>query len=215
MKKLEFRKWLMVLLTASGLIFSITAMGEEKENHSGSSKYCALILKKLAGPKATFSGKLYFFTTVRKTEYLEQPAGGYIYENPTSVSFGIRFTMPLIDQREKLQRLKDYLNRLKTAGNLLNQYLTLRREIEATEKFLTWQWARVCHGIEYKKQIWELQIELETKKETLKVLENQLCLAGVPKSWLDACYRERVIEIPLSPKPLGVPDCLNATNEGN
>jgi len=227
---LAFRKWLMVLLsqkgywfillaTASGLIFSIipqvaffsikTAMGEEKENHSGR-KYCALILKKLAGKKQTFGGKLYFFTTVRKTEYLEQPTGGYIYENPTSVSFGIRFMMPLIDQREKLQRLKDYLNRLNTARKLLSDYLTLRREIEAWEKYLLWRKKRVCYGIEYLTNFWRDTIDIETKKEELKALETQLCLLGIPKGWLDLCYKATIKEMPKYPYPAGVPQC-NAT----
>ena len=202
----------LILLTASVFMEKKTAMGKEiAQTHSGRI-YCLLILKKLAGKKQTFSGRLYFFTTLRKTEYLETPKGSYLAENPTSVVFGIRFTMPLLDQREKIQRLKDYLNRLNSARKLLSDYLTLRREIEAWEKYLTWRRQRVCYGIEYLTNLWRDNIDIETKKEELKVLETELCGLGIPKSWLDACYMATIRELPKSPKPLGVPKC-NQTKE--
>jgi len=204
---------ILFFITASGLIFSIkTAMGlEEKENHSGSSKYCALILKKLAGPKKTFGGKLYFFATARKTEYLETPTEGIYTENPTSISFGVRFTLPLLDQKERIDRLRDYISRLDRARKLLSDYLTLRREIEAMEKNLLWRKKRVCAGVEYLKDLWRDTIDIETKKEELKAIEVELCSLGIPKVWLDLCYKATIKEIPKYPYPAGVPNCLNAT----
>ncbi len=131
-------------------------------------------------------------------------------ENPTSVSFGIRFTMPLIDEREKIQRIRDYLNRLNQARKLLSDYLSLRREIEAWEKYLLWRQKRVCAGVEYLTNLWRDTIDIETKKEELKALETELCALGVPKVWLDLCYRATIKEFPKYTYPVGVPKC-NAT----
>ena len=206
------RKWILVLiLTASGLFYGVRpATGQNLKNHSGRA-YCLLILKKLAGKKQTFSGKLYFFTTLRKTEYLENPPSGVYVENPTSVVFGIRFTMPLLDEKERIDRLKDYLNRLNNARKLLSDYLTLRREIEAWEKYLLWRKKRVCYGIEYLTNLWRDNIDVETKKEELKALETELCALGIPKTWLDACYMATIREMPKAIYPVGVPKCQNAT----
>ena len=186
-------------------------MGKEiTQNHSGRT-YCFLILKKLAGKKQAFSGRLYFFTTLRKTEYLENPPEGVYIENPTSITFGVRFTMPLLDEREKIQRLKDYLSRLNNARKLLSDYLKLRREIEAWEKYLLWRKQRVCYGVEYLKDLWRDTIDIETKKEELKILETELCALGIPKTWLDACYLSHIREMPKYSYPAGVPKCQNAT----
>jgi len=204
------RKWIVLLLTAS-VFFSIkTAMGKDTGTHSGKT-YCLLILRKLAGPKKTFGGKLYFFATARKTEYLEAPPEGVYTENPTSVSFGIRFTLPLLDQKERIDRLRDYISRLDRARKLLSNYLTLRREIEAWEKYLLWRKKRVCAGVEYLTNLWRDAIDVETKKEELKALEVELCSLGIPKAWLDKCYMSQVVEFPKYPYPAGVPKCQNAT----
>ena len=199
-----------ILLTASVLIIGLTHGGEVSNGTNGGRVYCYLILKKLAGEKQTFGGKLYFFTTVRKTEYLESPPNGVYVENPTSVSFGLRFTLPLLDQRERIDRLKDYLSRLNNARKLLSDYLTLRREIEAWEKYLLWRKKRVCAGVEYLKDLWRDSIDIEVKKEELKVLETEFCSLGIPHGWLDKCYMATIKEFPKYPYPVEVPQC-NAT----
>jgi len=168
--------------------------------------YCYLILQKLAGPQKTFDGKLYLFASAQKTEYFDT-AGDLIIENPTSVSVGVKFELPLIDQKEELERLKDYQQRLSTARELLSNYLTLRREIEAWEKYLLWRKKRVCAGVEYLKDLWRDNIDIEIKKEELKALEVELCALGIPKEWLNSCYKATIRECSKYPYPVGVPSC--------
>jgi hypothetical protein len=204
-----------ILLTASVLLIWLTFGGNYGEKNTAGfdiSKnaeglnYCYLILQKLAGPRKTFDGRLYLFASAQKNEYLENPTGA-VLENPTSVSVGIRFELPIIDQKEELERLKDYLNRLNSARELLSNYLTLRREVEAWEKYLLWRKKRVCAGVEYLKDLWRNNIDIEIKKEELKALEVQLCVLGVPKCWLDRCYFSTIKEKPKYPYPAGVPSC--------
>ena len=118
--------------------------------------------------------------------------------------------MPPLDQRERINRLKDYLSRLNNARKLLSDYLTLRREIEAWEKYLLWRKKRVCAGVEYLTDLWRDSIDIETKKEELKVLETEFCSLGIPRKWLDMCYFATIKELPKYTFPVEVPQC-NAT----
>lgn len=97
----------------------------------------------------------------------------------------------ILDNKEKYELTKQYREEILKITDLLGKYIQLRKESEEIEAFLNWQWQRVRAGIEYKKDIWKEQIELNQRRAQLQNIETQLLLLGINKKDLEKCYRNR------------------------
>lgn len=87
--------------------------------------------------------------------------------------------------------MRDYREAVLKLSNILGQYIQLRRQAEEIGVYLSWQWQRVSAGIEYKKDIWKQQIDLNKQVSELRNIETQLILLGITPTDLDLCYQTR------------------------
>lgn len=107
------------------------------------------------------------------------------------VHAGIRIDIPILDKREQMELKERYLRNLNEIRILLQEYLALRYEVEEMERFLSWMWLRVDYGIEYRKDVWQLQIALFEKKGRLKALTKIFIASGISEKLLDECFKSR------------------------
>jgi len=145
---------------------------------------CIKIIDTLAPkpPALLYSVKAY-------AQYQRDLEGKTTQTAPTHI--GVRIDIPILDKREELELKEKYLTNLREAHSLLKEYLALRYEIEEMEKFLKWQWLRVDAGIEYRKDVWQLQISLFEKKGKLKALTKIFIASGISEKLLDECFKSR------------------------
>ena len=143
---------------------------------------CVQILKILTpkAPKYLLSIKAYI-------QAQKDITGKSTYRAPTHA--GIRLDIPLYDAREKWELKRKYLLALKDAKELLKEYLSVRSKVEEMKKYLSWQWKRVEAGIEYRRDIWQQEIQYKQEKGHLKAITAVLMSAGINKSLLDSCYQ--------------------------
>ena len=97
----------------------------------------------------------------------------------------------LLDPKETYELQRQYIQEILRLTDLLGRYIQLRRESEEIAEYLQWQWRRVEAGIEYKKDIWRQQIDLNRNITELKNIELQLFLLGVSPYDLDRCYKSK------------------------
>ncbi len=95
----------------------------------------------------------------------------------------------LIDPKERYETLKTYRQDIKQITELLGKYISLRKQTEEINSYLSWQWERVKAGVEYKKDIWKEQIRENQTRAELKNIERQLLLLGATPQDLDLCYK--------------------------
>ena len=145
---------------------------------------CVKIVEKLAPkpPALAYSVKAY-------AQYQKDITGTSNQIAP--VHAGIRVDIPILDKREQMELKERYLRNLNEVRFLLQEYLALRYEVEEMERFLSWMWLRVDYGIEYRRDVWQLQIKLQEKKGRLKALTTLLMSAGITKEDLDQCYKSK------------------------
>lgn len=115
---------------------------------------------------------------------------GYAQSGFNDKDIGIKVEVPfsIFDERERYEKQKRYWERLKFVTDMLYQYLALKTEIEETQKYIQWQWERVKHGIEYKKDVWPLEIKLLMKKEKLRALVLFFKSVGIEEELLEKCW---------------------------
>jgi hypothetical protein len=155
-------------------------VGEELYNES-----CIRILHILSGDKKKL-GHLDRTKVNIYMQYQKDLTGESLYTAP--IHTGVRINYDLLDKRERLERRQKYLRNMQYASNLLGKFLSLKAQVEEEEKLLKWQWARVEEGIEYKRDIWEMQIKHNQKKAQLKAMYNYFMAIGISKKLLDKCY---------------------------
>lgn len=95
----------------------------------------------------------------------------------------------LIDPKERYEIIKTYRQDLKQISELLGKYISLRKQTEEINSYLSWQWQRVNAGVEYKKDIWKEEIRENQTRAELKNIERQLLLLGATPKELDLCYK--------------------------
>lgn len=95
----------------------------------------------------------------------------------------------LIDPKERYEILKTYRQDIRQISELLGKYISLRKQTEEINSYLSWQWERVKAGVEYKKDIWKEQIRENQTRAELKNMERQLFLLGATPKELDLCYK--------------------------
>jgi len=145
---------------------------------------CLLIVEKLASkpPSLIYSVKAY-------AQYQRDLEGKTTQTAPTHI--GVRIDIPILDKREELEMKERYLRHLKDINSLLQEYLSLRYQVEEMERFLSWMWLRVDYGIEYRKDVWQMQIKLLESKGRLKAITTILLSAGITREDLDQCYKSK------------------------
>jgi len=145
---------------------------------------CVKIVEKLAPkpPALLYSLRVY-------AQYQKDLEGKTTQTAP--VNAGIRVDIPILDKREEIELKERYLRNLNEVRILVQEYLALRYEVEEMEKFLNWMWIRVDYGIEYRRDVWQLQIKLQEKKGRLKALTTLLMSAGITREDLDQCYKSK------------------------
>ena len=102
---------------------------------------------------------------------------------------GIKVEVPFFDKRERYEKQKRYWERVKFITDMLHEYLALRTEIEEMQKYVQWKWERVKYGIEYKKDVWLLEIDLCMKKEKLRAIVLFFKNVGIEEELLEKCWR--------------------------
>jgi len=147
---------------------------------------CTKIIKILAPKYPAHPLKVKAYATARR----DIEKGSSLIATEPRVACGIRLEIPLIDTRERFERKKELLSAVKSAENLLDDYLETRTEVNYLNHYLAWQWKRVDVGIEYRKDIWQQEIDLKKKQAKLKSLIAQFKALGVPEELLDKCYCE-------------------------
>ena len=147
---------------------------------------CTQIIKKLIPKYPLFQPRLKAFATTRR----DYRIGSSSYVTDTPVNCGIRLEIPLIDPREKFRERKELLTASSNARRLLEDYLETRTEVNFLFHYLTWQWQRVDVGIEYRKDVWEKEIELKKKQARLKSIIAQFQALGIKRELLNQCYCE-------------------------
>ncbi|MEM0370866.1 MAG: hypothetical protein QXE80_09250 [Pyrobaculum sp.] len=95
----------------------------------------------------------------------------------------------LLDPKERYEILKTYRQDIRQISELLGKYISLRKQTEEINAYLSWQWQRVNAGVEYKKDIWKEQIRENQTRAELKNIERQLLLLGATPKELDLCYK--------------------------
>jgi len=147
---------------------------------------CIKIIRKLIPKYPLHPVKLKAFATARR----DIATGSSIYATEPRINCGIRLEIPLIDRREKFRERKELLTASRNARNLLDDYLETRTEVNFLFHYLTWQWQRVDIGIEYRKDIWEKEIEFKKKQARLKSIIAQFQALGIDRELLNQCYCE-------------------------
>ncbi|MEO2067916.1 MAG: hypothetical protein ABGX27_00175, partial [Desulfurobacteriaceae bacterium] len=94
---------------------------------------CIKLLKKITPKQSKLNFRLKAFATLRKDIPENQ---SYYYEPP--VNLGVRIEIPLIDTRERYKLKKQYLQDLKNAEKLLENYLSTKAEVEETKNYIAW-----------------------------------------------------------------------------
>ena len=163
----------------------VVEMGTAKVRPAISNSYaCVKIIKKLIPKYPILPLSVKATATVRK-DFAD--SSNYIYEPP---SCGVKIEIPIIDTREKFRERRELLSASNTARKLLENYLEIRTEVNYLYHYLTWLWQRVDVGMEYRKDVWEKEIELRKKQAELKSLTAQFLSLGIKREELDRCYCE-------------------------
>jgi len=165
----------------------VTPLGTTEVKPAISNSYsCSLIIKKLIPKYPLHDARLKAFATARK----DVKKGSSLLATEPRIYFGVKLEVPLIDRREKFREKRELLRASDTATKLLDDYLKTRTEVDFLYHFLTWLWQRVDVGMEYRKDVWQKEIELKKKQAHLKALIAQFRALGISRELLNKCYCE-------------------------
>ncbi len=129
-------------------------------------------------------------TTQAQTNYCQQIVIKISKPPPAIRILNEQGDYALLDPKEKAQLQKEYIDTIQKITDIIGQYIQLRKQTEEIKEYLRWQWKRVEAGIEYKKDIWKQQIELNKITTQLKNIEKQLQIYGITKQEIEQCYKE-------------------------